>query len=131
MPSFAFGPTRAEVVAASSTAGFVPLTGWIDAFGTTRVKAMVRLVYTKNANKLIVEMAYQTATTLETAPDNAVKLGTGSVQTMGAEDCTGMITTSFNSKRYVRFGVLVKSDGGTTPTWNSGEVLFAVSGRDQ
>ncbi len=131
MPSFAFGPTRAEVVAASSTAGFVPLTPWIDAFGTTRLKAMLRLLYTKNANKLLVEMAYQTAATLETAPDAAVKMGSATVQTMGGEACSGMVTTSFNAKRYVRFGVLVKSDGGTTPTWNSGEVLFAVSGRDQ
>lgn len=130
MSTFAISPVRAEVVAASGTPGFVPLTGWIDAFGITRVKAFVRLLYTKNANKLIVKTAYQTATTLETTPNTAVLLGTATVQTMGAEACTGNITPSLSTFRYIRFGVTVETDGGTTPTWNSGEILFGVSGRD-
>lgn len=131
MSTFSFGPLRAEVVAASSTAAFVPLTGWVDAYGISTVKAMLWLVYTANNDKLIVKPAYQTADDNPVSPNTAAAFGSVSVQDNGDKVCTGMVTSlSLTAKRYVRFGVTVETDGGSTPTWSSGEILFAVSGRD-
>lgn len=118
--------SRRVLSSGSTTTQFIPMSGWVPAVLFREVKALLQL-RDRTAN-FEVAFALQTAAVDPDQPDAPVVKG--SYVNTNTKSCTGLldITTDVDADFYVRFGVSVRN--GTGSTFERGEVILAVTGRD-
>ncbi len=126
MSAFLLPEHTAVVETATTTASYVPFTGWVP--GDSARRAKLRLIGRNFGGNMKVTTAYQRANTDTDAPNAWTKIASGSAfLTADGKLCTGEVDLNAVAEwgAALRFGVAVENTSGTA--WSRAEVSLLVA----